>query len=147
MDGRPGPRLRERSADPSGSKVLAAEVLGEELTPQPSAAQQRLRGDDEAGPAGSGQDAADGGKQGTVGGLELGASGLAAKHGELVAEHHDLEVLGGLAVGQQHEQLDRAAQRQVAKSWQHRVTSAVGSRGATAATRASMELTQRKGPI
>jgi hypothetical protein len=43
-------------------------------------------------------------------------------------------------VGQQHEPLDRAAQRQVGKSWQHRVTSAVGSRGATVATRASMEL-------
>ena len=70
---------------------------------------------------------------------------MPAEHGELVAEHQDLQVLGGHAVGQQHEQLDRAAQRQVGKSWQHRVTSAVGSRGATVATRASMELTQLKG--
>ena len=86
----------------------------------PVPAQQPLRGDEEAGPAGSGQDTADRGKQGAVGGLEPGAWGLAAEHGELVAEHQDLQVLGGLAAGQQHEQLDRAAERQVGKSWQHR---------------------------
>jgi hypothetical protein len=59
----------------------------------------------------------------------------------------ELQVLGGLAVGQQQEQLDRAAQRQVVKSWQHRATSAASGRGATVATRASMELTQLKGPV
>jgi hypothetical protein len=77
-------------------------------------AQQRLRGDEEAGPAGSGQDAADGGKQGAVGGLEPGAWGLAAEHGELVAEHQDLKVLGGVAAGEQGEPLDGAVQREVA---------------------------------
>jgi hypothetical protein len=39
----------------------------------PMPAQQRLGLDEEAGPAGSGQDAADRGEQGAVGGLELGS--------------------------------------------------------------------------
>jgi hypothetical protein len=38
---------------------------------------------------------------------------LATKHGELVAEHQDLQVLGGIAAGQQDEQLDGAAERRV----------------------------------
>jgi hypothetical protein len=37
--------------------------------------------------------AADGGKQGAVGGLELGGVRSPAEHGELVAEHQDLQVL------------------------------------------------------
>jgi hypothetical protein len=49
-------------------------------------AQQRLGLDEEAGPAGSGQHAADLFEQGAVGGLELGSLGLAAEHGELVAQ-------------------------------------------------------------
>ena len=48
-------------------------------------AQQRLRGDDEAGPAGSGQQSADGGEHGAVGGFQPGSRGLAAKHRQLVA--------------------------------------------------------------
>jgi hypothetical protein len=48
-------------------------------------AQQRLRLDKEAGPARSGQDAADRSQQGTVGGLEPGPWDLAAQDAELVA--------------------------------------------------------------
>jgi hypothetical protein len=33
----------------------------------------------------------------TVGGVELGPLDLAAQHGELVAEHGDLDILGVLA--------------------------------------------------
>jgi hypothetical protein len=52
--------------------------------------------------------------------LELGSWSLAAEDGELVAEDEDLEVLGGVAAGDEGEQLDGAAQREVGKSWQHR---------------------------
>jgi hypothetical protein len=38
---------------------------------------------------------------------------LAAEHGELVAQDQDLQVLGGLAASHQHEEADRAAQREV----------------------------------
>ena len=66
-----------------------------------------------------GQDAADRGEQGPVGGLELGTLDLAAKHGELVAQDEELQVLGGVAAGEQGEQLDGAAQGQVGESRQH----------------------------
>jgi hypothetical protein len=38
---------------------------------------------------------------------------LTTQHRELMAEHQDLQILGGLAAGQQHQELDRAAERQV----------------------------------
>ncbi len=52
-------------------------------------------------------------REGAVGGLELGTWRLAAEHGELVAQDKDLQVLGGVAAGQQREQADCSAQRQV----------------------------------
>jgi hypothetical protein len=76
-------------------------------------AQQRLRLDKQAGPARSGQHAADCSQQGTVGGLEPWAWGLAAQDAELVAQHQEFQVLGGVAACQECEQLDGAAQREV----------------------------------
>jgi hypothetical protein len=76
-------------------------------------AQQRVGRDEEAGPATSGQHAADRGEQRPVGGFQPGAGHLAAEHRELVAQHEDLQVLGGVAADQQHEQLDGAAQREI----------------------------------
>jgi len=76
-------------------------------------AQQGLGRDEEARPAGSRKHAADRGQQGPVGALEPGSWGLAAEHGELVAQDEDLQVLGGVAAGEQGEQLDGAAQREV----------------------------------
>jgi hypothetical protein len=57
--------------------------------------------------------AADRGQQGTVGGLRLGSWELAAWDAALVAQHQKLEVLGGVPAGQEREQLDGAAQREV----------------------------------
>jgi hypothetical protein len=51
---------------------------------------------------------------------------VAAQHRELVAQHQDLQVVGGVAAGEQHQQLDGAAQRQVGQLRQHQMTSAVG---------------------
>ncbi len=92
----------------------------------PVPAQQRLWGDQEAGPAGPGQRAADRGKQGAVGRLQLGSWNLAAEHGELLAQHQDLQVLGGVATGEQREELDGAAQREVGEFRQHQVAPVVG---------------------
>jgi len=61
------------------------------------------------------QDATDRGKQRPVGGLRPGTWSLAAQDRELVAQHQDLEVLGGVAAGDQREQLDGATQREVSK--------------------------------
>jgi hypothetical protein len=36
---------------------------------------------------------------------------LATEHRELVAQHEDLQVLGGIAAGEQHKQLDGTARR------------------------------------
>jgi hypothetical protein len=60
-------------------------------------AQQRLRLHEEARPAGPRQCPADRREQGTVGGLQPGTSDLAAQHPELMAQHQDLQILGGLA--------------------------------------------------
>jgi hypothetical protein len=82
-------------------------------------AQQRLRCDEEAGPTVAWENAADGGEQGAVGGFQLGPGGLPLEDGELVAQHQDLQVLGGVTAGEQGEQLDGAAQGQVGESRQH----------------------------
>jgi hypothetical protein len=71
------------------------------------------------------QRAVDRSQQGPIGGLQPGPWSLTAEHGELVAQDKDLEVLSGAAAGELGEELDRAAQRLVGKSWQHRVASAV----------------------
>jgi hypothetical protein len=76
-------------------------------------APQRLRPDEEARPAGPGHRATDGGKHRPVGGLKPESWDLAAQHGQLVTEHQDLKILGSIAAGQQNEQLDGAAQREV----------------------------------
>jgi hypothetical protein len=81
----------------------------------PVPAQQRLRLHEEARPAGPGQDAADRGEQRPVGGLQPESWELAAHDGELVAEHQDLKVLGGVTAGHQPEQLDGTAQREVSE--------------------------------
>ena len=81
----------------------------------PMPAQQRLGLDQEARPMSPGQDATDRGKQRPVGGLQPGTWSLAAQDRELVAQHQDLEVLGGVAAGEQREQLDGATQREVSK--------------------------------
>lgn len=62
-------------------------------------AQQRHGLDQEAGPAGPCQRAADGGEQGAVGGLQPWSWNLAAQDGELMAQDQDLQVLGGAATG------------------------------------------------
>jgi hypothetical protein len=51
--------------------------------------------------------------------LELGTLDLAAEHGELVAQDEDLQVLGGVPAGEQGEQLDGVAQREVGEFRQH----------------------------
>jgi hypothetical protein len=58
-------------------------------------------------------------RAGLGGGLQLGPQCLAAQHRELLAQDEDLQVLGGVAMGEQGEELDGAAQRQVGESWQH----------------------------
>jgi hypothetical protein len=72
----------------------------------PVPAQQRLWGDQQAGPAGPGQRAADRGKRGAVGGLQPRSWNLAAQDSELVAQDQDLQVLGGVAAAEQREELD-----------------------------------------
>ena len=75
----------------------------------PVPAQQRLGLDEEARPAGPGQDAAERREQGPVGRLQPGSRRLAAQDDELVAQDEDLEIFGGVATGELGEQLNRAA--------------------------------------
>jgi hypothetical protein len=63
--------------------------------------------------------------------LELGPWCLAAQDSELVAENEDLQLLGGVAVGEQGEELDGAADRQVGELRQHPGSLRAVSRGVT----------------
>jgi hypothetical protein len=101
----------------------------------PVPAQQRLRLHKEGRPSGPGQDAADRGKQGPGGGLELRTWGLAAQDGELVAKDEDLQVLGGVTASKQR---DEASGRRVstAPGWPPQS----GSRSASLPSRGSNEL-------
>jgi hypothetical protein len=85
----------------------------------PVPAQQRLGLDEEAGPAGPGRHPADRGQQRPVSGLQPGTWGLPPQHGQLMAEDEELQVLGGVAAGEQHEQLDGATQRNVGEFREH----------------------------
>jgi hypothetical protein len=86
----------------------------------PVPAHQGLGPDQEARPARSRQDTADGGEQGPVGRLQRRSGSLAVEDGELLVQDKDLKILGGITAGELGEELYGAAQRQVGKSWQHR---------------------------
>ena len=72
---------------PAGVALRVGPGAGDEA---PVPAQQRVGLDEEAGPHRPGQHAADRGQQRPVSGLEPGSWDLAAKDGELVAQHQDL---------------------------------------------------------
>jgi hypothetical protein len=72
-------------------------------------------------------EAADRSEQGPVIGLQPGTWDVATQDRELVAEDQDLQVLGGITAGEQHEQLDGAAQREVGEFRQHQSDLAVGA--------------------
>jgi hypothetical protein len=93
--------------------------------------QQRLGLDEEARPAGAGQHPADRGQPGPVSGLQPGTWGLPPEDSQLMAKDEELQVLGGVAAGEQHEQLDGATQRNVGGFRQHQGDLRVGGRTAT----------------
>src|SRR6266511_522051 len=101
---------------PAGRAVRVGPGAGDK---PPVPAQQRLRSNEEAPPARPWQDAAERGEQRPVGGLQLGTWDLAAEDHELVAQDEDLHVLSGVTAGEQHEQLDGTAQREVGELRQH----------------------------
>jgi len=101
---------------PAGVAVRVGPRAGDQA---PVPAQQRLGLHEEARPAGPGQHAADRGQQGAVCGLKPGTWDLPVQHRELVAEDEELQVLGGVAAGEQHEQLDGASECQVGELRQH----------------------------
>jgi hypothetical protein len=76
-----------------GSAVRVGPGAGDQ---PPVPAQQRLRPDEEARPAGPGQGAADRGEHRAVGRSEPRSWGLAAQHGQLVTEHQDPRSLAAL---------------------------------------------------
>jgi hypothetical protein len=129
----------ERRPSRAGARVSPAPA---DQAPVP--AQQRLGPHEEARPAASRRHLADRGQQRPVSGLQPGTCGLATQHGRVVAEHQDLEVLGSIAAGQQHQQLDRAAQGQVGELRQHAADSEPVSGGATPPRRPRCELPARR---
>ena len=85
----------------------------------PVPAQQGLGLHKEARPAGSRQHPADRGQQRPISGLQPGTWDLPPQDGQLMAEDEELQVLGGVAAGEQHEQLDGATPRNVGEFREH----------------------------
>jgi hypothetical protein len=110
-------------------------------------ARWRLGLDEEAGPAGSRERAADGGKEGSVGWLEPRPWNLAAQHGQLVMEHHNLQVLGSIAAGEQDEQLEGAAQREVDEFRKHAEAGLPSRAAGKSPTEPSVATPQLKGHV
>jgi hypothetical protein len=113
-----------------GSGVRVGPRAGDQ---PPMPAQQRLRSHEEARPTRSRQDAADRGAQGPVGRLQSETWGLAA-------QEQELWVVGGVAAGEQREQLDGAAQCQVASRGSTGVAPWWDSTSATVASRAAYRI-------
>jgi hypothetical protein len=78
----------------TASTVRLGPLAGDQLAVPP---QNRARRHQEDRPAPTRKRSAQHRQQRTVGGAELGSLYLSTKHGELVAEHGDLDVLGVLA--------------------------------------------------
>jgi hypothetical protein len=76
--------------------------------------------------------------------LTVGGPLRGAQHGELVAEHQDLQILGGVAAGEQGEQLDGAAEGQVGELRQHAGSLRDGSVGRHPTARCSSELAAQR---
>src|SRR5439155_19929625 len=74
---------------PTGRTVGPGPLPGHELAVPP---QQRLRPDQEGSPPIPGQDPASGCQEGPIGWSKDGPLHLPPEHGELVAQHHDLDV-------------------------------------------------------
>ena len=60
----------------------------------------------EDGPAVTAEDASERGEDRSVGGFEARPDDLALQHGELVAQHQDLDIFGTIPAATQHQQVD-----------------------------------------
>jgi hypothetical protein len=78
------------------------------------------RRNEEARPAPARKRAAQHRQQRTVGWAELGSLHLAAQHVELVAQHHDLDILGMLASQASKQHADESARHKVEEGQGHR---------------------------
>jgi len=68
---------------------------------------QRGRGDNEDGPASAGKDTTRRGEERPIRISQLETYDLAAQHGELVPQHHDLQLLERTSPEAQHDQLEK----------------------------------------
>jgi len=112
--GSPWPGGRSAAAPPGAALAVRSGGAGRSSTGDqpPMPAKQRLRPNQEPRPARPWQHPADRGQQHAIGGLQLGRWGPAAEDHELVAQHQDLHVLGGVTAGEQHERwMDRHSVR------------------------------------
>src|SRR5439155_6254680 len=86
------------------------------LRDQPAvAAQQRRRSNGKRPPARSRQQPAGGGEEDSIGLTQLGPNGVPAQHRQLVAEHHDLELLELVGSKAQRSELQNASEYEVAE--------------------------------
>jgi hypothetical protein len=82
-------------------------------------AQQGSRGDEPQPAQLGGQQPAQRAEEGAVDPGERRAGVAAAQHRDLVAQQQDLEVLGSVSPGEQHEPAEDAAQHEVCESERH----------------------------
>ena len=78
-------------------------VVGDEAS-MPT--QDRVGSHEEDGPAVTAEHTRERGEDRSVGGFEARPCNLAVQHGELVAQHEDLDILGTISAATQHQQVD-----------------------------------------
>src|SRR6266536_1560485 len=95
-----------RAADPTG--------IPPALRDQPTVpSKERRRSDDKRAPARSRHQPAGRGKEHPINGFQLGATGLTPAHRQLVAEHHDFQLLELLGAKTQRPKLQKASEHDV----------------------------------
>ena len=76
-------------------------------------AQERVRRDEQRAPAPAWKQTAGGGKEGSIRRAQLGSTCLATEYLQLVAEHHDLELLELLRTAAEQDQREHASDGEV----------------------------------
>ena len=82
-------------------------------------AQDGGRGDEQAEASASGEESGEGADQGSVGPAHPGARRASLEHGELVAQDQDLDLLGGVGSGTQHDPVQELGEHLVDQPQRH----------------------------
>ena len=117
----------------TGSGGLGGPAAGDELAVP---AQDGGRGDEQPEASADGEQSGEGGDQGAVGPAHPRARRASLEHGELVAQDQDLDLLGGVGSGAQHDPAQELGEHLVDQPQRHQRIMPGTCRGRTGRSRA-----------